>query len=137
MLSTEELYKLIEDEMRDTVVLAFANILISSTATRSSKELILTGAMRIFGGVVLMAHAATVLSPETLSRLQHLVLDFAKLTWATATAATPRPSGGVAAGLVGSGGFGVALPCASAKHSRVLLEVVDDCSSISRRSLSS
>ena len=122
MLSTEELYKLIEDEMRDTVVLAFANILISSTATRSSKELNLTGAMRIFGGAVLMAHAATVLSPETLSRFQHLVLDFATLTWATATAvevsllaATPVRSGGVAAGLVGCGGFGVALPCASAK----------------------
>ena len=41
-------------------------------------------------------------------------------------AATLGPSGGVAAGLVDSGGFGVALPCASAKRSRVLPEVFDD-----------
>ena len=31
------------------------------------------------------------------------------------------------------GGFGVALPCASAKRCRVLPEVFDDCSSVSRR----
>ena len=32
-------------------------------------------------------------------------------------------SGGVAAGLMDSGGVGVALPCASAKHSRLFPEV--------------
>ena len=37
-------------------------------------------------------------------------------------------SGGVAADLMDSGGIGVALPCASAKRSRLLPEVVDDCS---------
>ena len=48
-------------------------------------------------------------------------------------AATLGPSGDVAAGLLGSGGFGVAVPCASAKCSRVFLEVFDGCSSGSRR----
>ena len=44
-------------------------------------------------------------------------------------AATLGPSGGVAAGLVVSGGLGVALPCASAKRSSLLPEVFfDDCS---------
>ena len=51
-------------------------------------------------------------------------------------AATLGPSGGVAAGLVGSGGLGVALPCASAKRSRLLPEVFDDCSCVGRRSFS-
>ena len=41
-------------------------------------------------------------------------------------AATLSPSGGVAAGHMDS--LGVALPCASAKRSRLLLEVFDDCS---------
>ena len=50
--------------------------------------------MRIFGGVVLMAHAATLLSPETLSRLLHLVLDLVKLTWATATGRGDELAGG-------------------------------------------
>ena len=40
-------------------------------------------------------------------------------------AATLAPSGGVVAGLMVSGGLGVALPCAS--------EVFDDCSSVGRR----
>ena len=39
----------------------------------------------------------------------------------------------VAASLVGSGEFGVALPCASAERSRVLPEVFDDSSSVCRR----
>ena len=38
------------------------------------------------------------------------------------------PSSRVAAGRLDSGGLGVALPCASAKCSRLLLEVFDDCS---------
>ena len=42
------------------------------------------------------------------------------------------PSGGVVAGLTGSGGLGVGLPCASARRSRLFPEVVDDCSSVCR-----
>ena len=61
----KELNQVIEDETRDTVVLAFANTLTSSTTTRSNKEVIDGGKNeRIFGGV-LMAHVATLLSPET------------------------------------------------------------------------
>ena len=74
----EELNNMIEDGMRDTVVLAFANT---------------TGAMT---------------SPVS---------------------ATTGPSGGVAAGL------GVALPSASARRSRLLPEVFDDCSYGRRLSL--
>ena len=48
-------------------------------------------------------------------------------------AATPGPSGSDVSGLAGSGGLGVALPCVSAKRSRLLPEVFDDCSSVSRR----
>ena len=66
---------------------------------------------------MLMAQATTVLTSVVKSSLQRVVLDLAKLTWATATAvemsllaATPVRSSGDAAGLVGSGGFGVALP---------------------------
>ena len=47
--------------------------------------------------------------------------------------ATLGPSGGVVAGLFVSGGLDVMLPCASAKRSRLLPEVFDDCSSVSRR----
>ena len=47
--------------------------------------------------------------------------------------ATLGPPGGVAAGRIDSGGLGVALPCASAKRSRVRPEFFDDCSSVSRR----
>ena len=43
-------------------------------------------------------------------------------------AATLGPSGGVAAGLMDSGDLGVALP--SAKRSRLLPEVFDDCSHV-------
>ena len=46
-------------------------------------------------------------------------------------AAALRPSG-VVAGLSASGGLGVALPCASAKRSRLLPEVFDDYASVSR-----
>ena len=46
---------------------------------------------------------------------------------------TVSPSGGVAAGLLVSGGVGVALLCASAKHSLLLPEVFDDCSYVGRR----
>ena len=42
-------------------------------------------------------------------------------------ATTLGPSGGVAAGLSVSGGLGVALPCASAKRSRLFPEKFDDC----------
>ena len=45
-------------------------------------------------------------------------------------AATLGRSGGVVAGLVDSGGLGVALPCACAKRSRLLPEVFDDCSHV-------
>ena len=48
-------------------------------------------------------------------------------------AATLGPSGSVVAGLVDSGGLGVALPCASAKRSRLFREVFDDCSYVGRR----
>ena len=48
-------------------------------------------------------------------------------------AATMGPSSGVVAGLADSGGLGVALPCASAKHSLVLPEVFDDCSDVGLR----
>ena len=48
-------------------------------------------------------------------------------------AAALGPSGGAAAGLSVSGGFGVALPCASATRSRFLPEVFDDCSALCRR----
>ena len=41
-------------------------------------------------------------------------------------AATLGPSSGVAAGLVGSGGLGVAVPCAPAKRSRLFPEVFDE-----------
>ena len=50
-------------------------------------------------------------------------------------AATLGPSSGVVAGLTGSGSLGVALPCASAKRSRLLPEVFDNCSALSRRPL--
>ena len=50
-------------------------------------------------------------------------------------AAALGPSGGVAAGLMVLGDFGVTHPCASAKRSRLLPEVVDDCS-LSGRMLS-
>ena len=39
---------------------------------------------------------------------------------------------GVAAGLMDSGGLGVALPCASAKRSRLFPKVFDDCSCVGR-----
>ena len=42
-------------------------------------------------------------------------------------AATLGLSGGFAAGFEDSGGLCVALPCASAKRSRLHLEVYDDC----------
>ena len=42
-------------------------------------------------------------------------------------------SDGVVAGLKGSGGLGVALPCASAKRSRLLPGVFDDCSHVAGR----
>ena len=48
-------------------------------------------------------------------------------------AATPGPSGGVAAGRMDSGGLGVALPSASAGRSRLLPEVFHDCSYVGRR----
>ena len=48
-------------------------------------------------------------------------------------ASTLGSSGGVAAGLMDSGGLGVALPCASAKRSRCLPEGFDDCSRGGRR----
>ena len=48
-------------------------------------------------------------------------------------AATLGSSGRAAAGLVVSGGLGVALPCASANRSRLFLEVFDDCSHVGRR----
>ena len=48
-------------------------------------------------------------------------------------AATLGPSSGVAAGLMDSGGLSVALPCASAKRYRLLLEVFDDCSYVGGR----
>ena len=48
-------------------------------------------------------------------------------------AATPGPSGGVAAGRMDSGGLGVALPRASAERFRLLPEVFHDCSYVGRR----
>ena len=48
-------------------------------------------------------------------------------------AATLGPSGGVAAGRMDLGGLGVALPCASAKRSRILPEVDNDCSYVGCR----
>ena len=48
-------------------------------------------------------------------------------------AAALGPFGGVAAGPMESGGLGVALPCASAKRSRLLPEVFDDCSYVGCR----
>ena len=43
-------------------------------------------------------------------------------------AAMLGPSGGVAAGRTHSAGFGMTLPGASAKRSRLFLDVFDDCS---------
>ena len=43
-----------------------------------------------------------------------------------------RASRGVSAGLMDSGGLGVALPCASAKHFRLYLQVFDVCSYFGR-----
>ena len=103
---------------------------------------------------MLLLQAATVLSLMAKSRLQRLVLDVVKLTRAAVEAVEKEggwqgrpvtgkmtsllparlgPSGGIAAGLVGSGGLGVVLPCVSAEHSRLLLEVFDDCSCVGRR----
>ena len=48
-------------------------------------------------------------------------------------AAALGTSGHLTAGLLHSGGLGVALPCASAKRSRLLLENVDDCTCGGRR----
>ena len=52
---------------------------------------------------------------------------------ASVLAATLGASDGVAAGLMESGGFGVVLACASATRSRLLPEVVDDCSCVGRK----
>ena len=48
-------------------------------------------------------------------------------------AATSGPSGGVVVGLMESGCLGVALPCASAKSSRLLPVVFDGCSYVGRK----
>ena len=48
-------------------------------------------------------------------------------------AAALGPSGGFAAFLVESGGAGVTQLCASARRSRLLLDVVDDCSCVGRK----
>ena len=48
-------------------------------------------------------------------------------------AATLGTTRDVAAGLLHSGGLGVGLPCASAKRSRLLLEMFDDCSLVCRK----
>ena len=98
-----------------------------------------------------MVQAATVLSSEGKSRLrEQAVVDVVKLTRAAVEAVgkerrpvsgvsrhrqndTLGPSGGVVAGLIGCGGLGVALPCASAKRSRLIPEVFDDCSHVGRR----
>ena len=48
-------------------------------------------------------------------------------------AATLGHSCGVAVGRMDSGGLGVALSCASAKHSRLFPEVFDDCSHVGCR----
>ena len=61
-----------------------------------------------------MGDAATLLSPETWSRIS-------TGDRMSVMAATLSSSEGVAVGRVGSGGIGVALPCASDKRSRVLL----------------
>ena len=47
-------------------------------------------------------------------------------------AATQGPSSGVAAGLMVSGGLGLALPSAFSKRSRIFPEVFDDCSYVGR-----
>ena len=59
----KELSQLVEDEMRDTVVLAFVNTFTSSTAlARGSNGL--TGAMGTFGGVEMTSLLADTLGPS-------------------------------------------------------------------------
>ena len=102
---------------------------------------------------MLMMQTVTVLSPRAKSSLERLVLDLLKVTkdaitalvkarWAGSSrhrhdhslqAVTLAPSGGVVAGLSISEGLGVALPCASAKRSCLLPEVLNDRSSVGRR----
>ena len=48
-------------------------------------------------------------------------------------AATLGSSGRVASGLMDSGALGAALPCTFAERSRLLPDVFDDCSYVSRR----
>ena len=84
---------------------------------------------------MLVVQVATVLSLEAKSRLLEWVVlgrGPAAGEMTSLLAATLGASSGVAAGLMDFGGLGVALPCASAKRSRLLPEVFDDCSSASR-----
>ena len=81
---------------------------------------------------MLMAQAATLLSPVAKSKCRWRgALATDKMT--SLVAATLGPSGGVAAGRMISEGLGLALPCPSAKRSRLLPEVFDDCSYVGRR----
>ena len=103
---------------------------------------------------MLEVQAATVPPQEARSKLrERMVQDVATLTrgaggirkWPLAEAwschkqndvifcSNAGASGGGAAGLMDSGGHCVALPCASAKCSRLLPEVFDDCSQVGRR----
>ena len=142
--------KLIKDEMPDAVVLALANTLTPSIGTRSGK--ILTDVRMNENLWCWYADGAGVDSAVTEGKVQARAscagLGQADMgrgngdgpwrghpaagTMTSLQAATLGPSSGVVADLWVPGGLGVALPCASAKHSCLLPEVFDVCSSVSR-----
>ena len=125
--------------------------------SRISREpnLLNDASVDVSGGMLMQA--ATVLPLGAKSRLrERMVLDVAELTRAAVeavgkegqwrgrsatckmmclVAATLGPSGGVAVGRIHSGGFGVALPGASAKRLRLLPEVFDYCSYVGCRAI--
>ena len=71
---------MIDNEMRDAVVPAFVNTCTPFTATRSGKQIDCRalGQGFLVGGM-LLAQAATVLSPVAMSSLQRLVVGLVKL----------------------------------------------------------
>ena len=142
-----------EDEMRDAIVPACVKTLTSSTATRLGKLMYLLRLPQLGGTGGDSAVARVEVHTPGVDGAGCGKADkgrggrgrkkgktaggggrgpaAGKMT--SLLAATPAPSGGVAAGRMDSGGLGVALPRASAGRSRLLPEVFHDCSYVGRR----
>ena len=117
----EELIKMIEDEMR-AVVVAVANTLIPSTATRLGKKL--TDMRKKEDLCWWYADGGR--------RRQCFHREQSPAT-GKVTSLLAATLGLVVAGRMDVGDLGVALPCASAKRARLLPEVFDDWSYVGRR----